>query len=419
MNVYRRTVFAGAICIVAVAGCAQLVGPPPASRIADNAASERAAAAPTYRVLYSFAGNGDGIGPSAALTVVKSTLYGTTYEGGASNNGTVFSMTASGKEKVLYSFGNAPDGANPAAALIDVDGELYGTTYGGGYLDGGTVFGVTTTGTERQLHSFRATATDGSAPNAGLTQVHGVLYGTTAQGGKYNEKYYGDGTIFSAHTTGAGYRVAYNFGKRPSDGTNPYGGLVAVKGMLYGTTVEGGSGGRGGGGTVFSINPNGTGERILHNFPGFGTEDGNEPTASLLEWNGTLYGTTQGGGTYGSSSSSGHKLLGGTVFKITTAGKETVLYSFRNGKTDGCSPLSALVVMKGTLYGSTSGCGAYGGGTIFSVDPSSGRERILHAFGKGKDGVGPNGLTASNGTFYGTTFKGGARNLGTVFTLRP
>jgi uncharacterized repeat protein (TIGR03803 family) len=97
---------------------------------------------------------------------------------------------------VLHSFGNGTDGSKPSAGLIDVQGTLYGTTRSGGGSPSctsgcGTVFSVTTGGTENVLHSF-GDGTDGAQPFAGLVDVKGTLYGTTAQGGTY-----GYGTVFA------------------------------------------------------------------------------------------------------------------------------------------------------------------------------------------------------------------------------
>jgi uncharacterized repeat protein (TIGR03803 family) len=128
--------------------------------------------------------------------------------------------------------------------------------------------------------------------------------------------------------------------------------------------------------------------------------------------NGTLYGTTGGGGAYGF----------GTVYSVTLGGKEKVLHSFGNG-TDGAYPVGDLIDVNGTLYGTTAGggangCGSYGYcGTVFSITPG-GTEKVLHNFvGAPSDGAGPRGLTNVGGTLYGTTYTGGANTYGTVFKI--
>ncbi|HEY2474227.1 MAG TPA: choice-of-anchor tandem repeat GloVer-containing protein, partial [Candidatus Cybelea sp.] len=126
-------------------------------------------------------------------------------------------------------------------------------------------------------------------------------------------------------------------------------------------------------GTVFSISAAGK-ETVLYAFKG-GSADGEFPSASLLKVNGKLYGTTSGG--YNRE---------GTVFAITTSGKETSLYSFK-GAPDGAQPSAPLLNVKGTLYGTTakggSGCSS-GCGTVFSIT-KSGKETVLHSFGEANE----------------------------------
>jgi uncharacterized repeat protein (TIGR03803 family) len=187
------------------------------------------------KVLHSF-GYQDGKYPNAGLTDVNGTLYGTTSSGGSGclsyGCGTIYSVTTTGKEKVLYSFVAGSDGAAPYAGLIDVKGTLYGTTASGGGSEDGTVFSITTTGVEKVLHTFVG-GTDGTQPWADLIDMKGTLYGTT-QGGGLN----GYGTVFSVTTTG-NEKVLYSFAGG-SDGKYPNAGLMNVKGTLYGTSLRGG-----------------------------------------------------------------------------------------------------------------------------------------------------------------------------------
>jgi uncharacterized repeat protein (TIGR03803 family) len=302
-------------------------------------------------MLYSFKGGlGDGVGPQAGLLYVKGKLYGTTFLGGANVYGTLFSVMTSGKETVLHGFGAYGDGKNPEASLLDVKGAIYGTTvYGGscyGYGFCGTVFSITTSGTETVLHSFGGPG-DGIYPYAALLDVKGTLYGTTYGGGAN-----GDGTVFSLTPSGK-ETVLYSFKGGSGDGKDPYAGLINVKGTLYGATFQGGVNGDG---TVFSITPSGK-ETVLYSFKG-GSGDGEDPYATLLDVKGTLYGTTCYGGANGY----------GTVFSITTSGKETVLHSF-SGSGDGEDPYAALINVKGTLYGTTFEGGTKDAGTVFSLSP--------------------------------------------------
>jgi uncharacterized repeat protein (TIGR03803 family) len=390
----------------------------PSSQSPARVTAKRTHVRPAYSVLYSFKGYpDDGADPFAGLINVGSTLYGTTSKGGSSecNNqgcGTVFAITTSGGETVLHSF-IGKKGSDPWAALLDVGDTLYGTTADGGankYY--GTVFSMTTSGAETVLHSFNGT--DGEQPYAGLLNVKGTLYGTTYNGGGAIAA----GTVFAITTSGK-ETVLYSFCSIASckDGAYPIAGLIDVKGTLYGTTNIGGANGDG---TVFSITPSGK-ETVLYSF-GAGSYDGENPEAALLDVNGTLYGTTYGGGANGCLDGCG------TVFSITTAGTEKVLHSFgTRGVVDGEYPEAGLIDVKGTLYGTTvhGGARCYGRrregcGTVFAITTSD-KETVLYSFKGGKkDGEYPYaGLINVNGTLYDTTEEGGANSDGTVFSLSP
>ena len=321
-------------------------------------------------VLYSFAGGTDGSQPNAGFTDVGGKLYGTTAFGGACTSGgcgTVFSITTDGKKKkLLHNFAGGTDGSVPDADMIDVGGKLYGTTLlGGTYCKAsggcGTVFSVTTGGKEKPLHSF-GYSTDGQDPAANLVNVGNTLYGTTSSGGAYCAASADCGTVFSIMANGQQENVLHNFGKS-HDGSVPAAGLIIVGGVLYGTTRGGGAycASSGGCGTVFSIMPSGQQENILHSFSG--GHDGNSPWARLANYGGTLYGTTRSGGAHGQ----------GTVFFYDLrASREGVAYSFGNGVTDGSEPSASLLNFKGTFYGTTESGGQYGKGTVFAITPSPG-----------------------------------------------
>ncbi len=295
---------------------------------------------------------------------------------------------------ILHEFGSAGDGTNPSAGLIDVEGTLYGTTAKGGTNGYGTVFSLTTSGAETVLHSFGGSG-DGAQPVAALLDVNGTLYGTTSAGGATHNA----GTVFSITPDGT-EKVLHSFDFAGNGGAAPVAGLIDVDGTLYGTTSAGGSGS----GTVFGITTDGE-YTMLHQF-GKG-HDGISPEAALLDVRGTLYGTTKYGGVYGS----------GTVFSISKTGKEQVLHSFYN--YDGALPTAALIQVKGTLYGTTTQGANYdgsGSGTVFSIT-TGGTENVVHTFG-GSDGRHPvAGLKNINGVLYGTTSQGGANDAGTVFKI--
>jgi len=314
----------------------------------------------TEKVLHSFGRGSDGAAPSAGLINVNGTLYGTTAYGGGSGAcgglgcGTAFSITTTGSEKVLYRFAGGRDGALPCANLIDVGDKLYGTTAVGGSTHDGTIFSLTTTGTKRVLHNFKG-KNDGAYPSASLIDVNGTLYGTTRSGGLT----YG-GTVFSVTPSGT-ERVVYAFGGG-YNGSYPSASLIAMNGTLYGTTYSGGAHGAG---AVYSVTTTGK-EKVRYSFAG--GSNGEYPSASLVNVNGTLFGTTYQGG--GSVCSGGC----GTLYRVSTTGAATVMYRFAGG-SDGVHPAASLIDVNGTLYGTTSaggqGCRRRGPGcgTVFAFTP--------------------------------------------------
>ena len=349
------------------------------------------------KVLYAFKGSPDGQSPIAGLTNVNGEFYGTTAAGGTAGAGTVFNINTSGRERVLYSFKGSPDGYAPGASLLAANGALYGTTeVGGGGTCGsaglgcGTVFDVTTSGKETVLHRFKGT--DGAIPISTPVLLNGKLYGTTQSGGGSTcpSGTAGCGNIFELSESGK-FRVLHRFTGTP-DGSNPYAGLIALNGALYGTTFGGGTVGQGYG-TVIEVNISG-GERAVYSFnPGNG--DGESLVAEVIAVNGKLYGTT-------TQSTNGQ----GIVFEVSPSGKERVLYNFIGG-ADGGMPQASLIAVNGALYGTTVSGGVFGQGTVFKVT-LSGKESVLHSFVGGSDGASPYGsLISLNGALYGTTASGG------------
>ncbi len=269
----------------------------------------------------------------------------------------------------------------------------------------------------RTIYAFR-NSHGGTGPNGPLIAINGVLYGTTYFGGR---GVHGNGTVFSLTTSGT-EDVIYTF-KGASDGINPNGGLVAVDGALYGTTDGGGRGCKQdeerGCGTIFAITPAGQ-EHVVYRFKG-GT-DGSSPAAGSLLWlDGRLYGATSSGGTTCPASGGSTETGCGTVFSVDTSGNERVLYRFR-GNRDGANPNAPLLALDGKLYGTTYAGGAAGScdyycGTLFEVT-TSGVEKVLHRFRGGGDGSNPRaGLINVDGILYGTTSADGADGgcCGTVF----
>jgi uncharacterized repeat protein (TIGR03803 family) len=308
----------------------------------------------------------------------------------------LITLQLSQAETVLFRFAG-PDGAIPSAGLVrDAKGNIYGTTYSGGASGFGTVFEITAAGAEKVLFSFSGGA-DGSGPGAALIEASGNLYGTTVEGGGAGSV----GTAFKLTLTGRETVLAnLTF---EDGGAYPEGSLVRDKyGNLYGTT-SGYNGGYGNG-AVFKVASTGA-LTILYEFKG-GT-DGLCPYGNLvLDASGNLYGTTYRGGAWGY----------GTVYKVTPAGAETVLYSFTGG-VDGSLPAAGLLRGgSGDLYGTTTG-GGDGYGTVFKLSPT-GSETVLHSF-TGPDGYYPIAVLNrdANGSLFGTTEFGGRYGKGTVFKL--
>lgn len=383
-----------------------------------------------YRVLYRFLGRSDGFTPSGGLIAVEGSLYGTTVGGGLgcktselSGCGTVFNITISGRKRVLYDLHGGTDGAYPYGTLFYRDGQLYGTTASGGAgncagITCGTIFAVHLIGGERILHRFEG-ARSGGLTHSGLSALGGLLYGTTPFGGPAKA-----GTVFSSTRNGT-FSEVYAF-KGESGGDGPNGPLLASNRMLFGTTANTGSGACCG--TVFAVSPTGI-ERVLYRFKQ-GYVDGALPQGGLLEVRGRLFGTTTLGG-YTSSAHCGTNDGCGTVFSVTQTGQERIVYRFKGGGVgDGSSPTGTLIWDGTEFYGITGGGGAAtaacfdGCGTIFKLTPS-GQEQVLHRFQGGRDGAGPSGgLLFLNGTLYGVTVGGGGTGCGgmgcgTVFALTP
>jgi uncharacterized repeat protein (TIGR03803 family) len=330
-------------------------------------------------------------------------FYGTTDLGGHGFcfDGTFFSLTKSGEEHVLFKFKGPSDGHNPNQGLVAVNGVLYGTTSGGGggcrpEAGCGTVFAITLSGREHTLYHFKG-GTDGLTPSGGLVWLNGRFYGATWYGGVTSECPgspwgTGCGTIFSIDTSG-NERVLYRFrGNR--NGASPNGPLLALNGKLYGTTSSGGAGGSCNHycGTLFEVTTAGV-EKVLHRFTG--GSDGSGPGPSLIDVDGVLYGTTGNDGP-------DNWTCCGTVFKATTSGSESVIYSFK-GPPDAASPNGRLVIEHGLVYGTASGgenCGYSDSGTIFAVS-TTGAEHVAYTFSC-KSANGPTGLTQLDRRLYGS-----------------
>ena len=335
--------------------------------------------------LHSFKGPPNASHPVAGLLRDKAgDLYGTTLYGGYTTCaslgcGTVFKLDKTGEETLLYKFTGYPDGYFPEALLVeDASGNLYGTTYLGGTSGVGTVFTVDRTGKETILHNF-AGPPDGGGDGAYsydgvISDKVGNLYGVTFDGGAY-----GAGVVYKLDPAGK-ETLLYSFAGG-SDGSNPDSGLLFdPQGNLYGTTENGGNSECGGTGCgiVYELSPQSDGswmETTLYTFCSLSNcADGEIPGGGPLirDANGNLFGSTVIGGLYRNCNGDGC----GVVFKLDSTGRETVLHSFKN-EADGAYPWLGMMDASGSLYGAAGQGGdlncapnkGYGCGTSFKITP--------------------------------------------------
>lgn len=369
----------------------------------------------------------DGALPYEGLVMDSSgNFFGTTDQGGDYGYGTVYELVNSSgtyTEKILYSFSDANgDGANPfyCKLVMDSSGNLFGTTEAGGTDGMGTVFEMVNssgTYTEKVLYSFLNSNNDGQFPYAGLVMdSSGNLFGTTAFGGTDLA-----GTVFELVKSSGTYteKILYTFTGLNGDGSQPYAGLLMDNsGNLFGTTYAGGANTEG---TVFElVNSSGNyTEKVLYSFASSGGDAHTPQTGLVMDASGDLFGTTTFGG------AQPHV---GTVYELVYSSgsgtyTEKVLYSFTDANGDGADPFSGLITdASGNLYGTTEAGGASFQGTVFEMVNSSGNytEKVLYSFtGTNGDATPYSTLTMdSSGNLYGTTSGVGVSGNGTVFEIQ-
>jgi uncharacterized repeat protein (TIGR03803 family) len=320
-------------------------------------------------------------------------LYTTDVSDGTMNQGSVFRMTTSGQLTTVYNFciqSSCTDGSFPNGGVtLGFDGNLHGTTQSGGANGVGTVFKVSPSGKLITQFSFD-NLNDDSVPTYPVFQGQdGNYYGVSI--GQYNGQY---GAFFKVTPAGALTTLLdFNF----TNGDLPNLPTQGTDGNFYGTTELGGSTDEG---VIYRISPKGA-ITVLHTFTGY-PGDGNLPVGQLVQANdGNFYGVTYKGGTYNQ----------GSIFRITSKGTYTLLYSFQyiSPSLDGAFPLSGLILgSDGNLYGTTSQGGTHGNyGTIYQVT-TSGTETVVYSFcalANCADGFGLQTplVQHTNGTFYGST----------------
>jgi len=376
--------------------------------------------AQTFTTLATFHGE-NGAGPSSSLIQgTDGNFFGTTVGGGAVASGTIFKVTSSGTLTTLHSF-QGTDGSAPLGALvITTTGNFFGTAPFGGVSPFcsakgcGSAFKMTPKGQLVTLYSFcsqAASCPDGNSPQAGLIRAtDGSFYGTTITGGAH-----GFGTVFKI-SAGGKLKILHSF--NGADGRQPAARLLqGTDGYFYGTTQFGGTFDQG---AIFRMSAKGT-LTAIYSFCGqSGCPDGYLPLGELVEGlDGNFYGTTYGGGANSNFCGGGC----GTVYRITSGGTLVTIYNFcEQAKcADGYLPAAGLALATdGNFYGTNTGDGVTGNGTIFQITPG-GILTTLHRFDSVSNSQGVL-IQATNGQFYGTTFSGGdfsncSFGCGTVFAL--
>ena len=343
----------------------------------------------------------NGYDPRGSLiTDSNGDLFGTTRNGGANNDGTVFEIANtptgySSTPTTLITFtgtnGGSPGWGPNGSLTTDTNGDLFGTTSFGGANNRGTVFEIAKTAngyasTPTVLVTFNGS--NGWEPNGSLTtDANGDLFGTTYAGGGNgglapDGASIGDGTVFEFVKTTSGYTFTSLVSFNGTNGANPTGSLIAdANGDLFGMTTTGGANGYG---TVFEIAHTATGYAsapiTLLSFSGTVSISGGgaSPDNGLFaDAAGDLIATTAGGGTNND----------GMVIEITNAGfvvsatslpttvptatpTLTALVNF-NG-ANGAYPAGSLSTdTNGDLLGTTDGGGANGYGTAFEIAKTS------------------------------------------------
>lgn len=357
------------------------------------------ATASTATPIYEFHGTFDGGTPEGGLIMGKDgVIYGTTDRGGGTirNAGVVFSLTPPNVEggtwtrKILYRFSGGKDGGYPLGLVLDKSGNLFGYAFDStsGY---GSVFLLEKPATDvswryRLLYEFKG-GTDGAYPNGLSLMPDGTLVGSTSRGGI--GKCYLPGDDFSS-----GCGVVFQL-KPPAKAGSPWT------------------------------------EILLHSFMG-GT-DGAVPNGSPLLRNGVLWGVTVQGGTGKCTDLSTGRAAGcGTVYKLANTSPSgwaaTTPFSFQGGSSGWC-PAGGLAADSAGLFYGVAACGGdgsslYGKGLVYRLTPSGDgfSMAVLHTFTGPSDGYSPKGgliVTGTGNAVYGTTYLGpDGLSRGTVFLLR-
>ena len=403
-----------------------------------------------------------GVGAAVAVLGVSAAVFTVARQASAGEAPATTSSPPTVTETVVYSFCSQPDhstgacldGETPNGMIQGSDGNFYGTT-GPGVVGGGTMYQLTPSGTLTTLHSFcplmdpnRGDCLDGYGPGGLIEGSDGNFYGTAGTGGaNFDRGGSSAGTAYMITPSGT-LTTLHSFCAQVDprtenclDGEFPDSIIEGSDGNFYGTTSSGGLNSFGGArpaGIVFKMTPSGV-LTTLYPFcsqdpDGLDCLDGQQPGGLIEGSDGNFYGITAVGGQFGKSTTSG-----GTVFKLTPSGTLTTLHSFCSAEDpstgdclDGNGPVGVIEASDGNFYGTTSGGGAYGEGTVFKLTPSGTLTSLYSFCSQGDssthdclDGADPSSgvIEGSDGNFYGTTHAGGEfgfeTSAGTAFMITP
>lgn len=289
--------------------------------------------------------------------------------------------------RVLHKFdwggGNDPDGG-----LVEYNGKFYGVTLFGGNFSQGVLFEYNPeSGAYAVLHHFNDPTAYGRFTKSRITVVNGKFYGTVNFSGIERRS-----MLYEYNPAGTGtYTVLHNFGSVANDGVDPTGGLLALNGKLYGTTVYGGTGG---GGVLYEYNISANTYNLLFHFGG---NNGGLPGGGVIASNGALYGLAVGGGNADAGVLYKYDLGSGGAFSVLRH------FDFPNG----ANPGGELLLLGGKFYGGTQGGGSDSLGVLFEYNPAgAGTYTVLHHFYKGGGRFFNGTLIESSGKFYGAMTAG-------------
>ncbi len=358
--IYGNTADGGVGCTELETGCGTLFQLNPATGVES--------------VLHSFLFAPDGGFPEAGPLFVNGVFYGATQQGGVDYGGSIYAYNpTTNTESVILNFIGA-NGVNPGLGSLAVNSAiLYGVTSQGGTDNEGVIYKLdTTTGNQTVLYNF-IKGPGGYEPNAGVLYHDGYLYGTTSYGGSSKQSicYYGCGTLYKFNVLTKMLTVLFGFTDGPSGGFPYRDTLIYQDGALYGVTVSGGAIHKpncvhiSGCGVVYKFDLASNKLAVLHRFTG--GHDGYFPLGGLVYVRGNLYGTTLFGGF--ANQGTVYKV------NATTGAKARLHSFSLTGGKDGNQPYGGLTYYGGKLYGTTisggdlSQCYNYGCGTIFELSP--------------------------------------------------